>query len=245
MNESNDTPEVTITQEEKPHLSPLQRLIGVFSAPKQTLEDIAIRPSWVLPFILTIVITIGATHVLREAIVADFKTSPAYDKLMENDQLTVEQVERARDMQITGMRNFAAIGGGIATVLAIFVVAAILLFVGNVVLGGTGYFKQTLAIFCWSGLIGTLGYILQVPISLQKLSMKVYFSPAAFMSAEMEETALFKIAAALDVFVIWRIIVLAMGFAAIYKFSMNKSLAALGGLYALFVLIVVVSGGLF
>lgn len=245
MNESNETIPETPVEEQAPHMSALQRIAGVFSAPQKTFEDIAANPTWVVPFIIVLVFSMALTHLLKEAIVEDYKSSPAYEKLMEDDRLSVEQVERARDIQIAGMRNFAWAGAGVSTTLAMVLSTIVLLFVGNIILGGSAKFRQIFSLFCWAGLIGLLGYVLRFPIAFQKTTMKVYFSPAVLLSPGAEESALFKIAAALDIFVIWRVILLAIGFAAIYRFTFGKSLATVGGLYVLLVLGGVLFGSIF
>jgi hypothetical protein len=73
--------------------------------------------------------------------------------------------------------------------------------------------------------------------------MQVFFSPAVLLSQESQGTFLFNVMAALDIFIIWRIIVIALGFAAIYKYSLGKSLTTIGGLYILQVVIRALLGG--
>lgn len=245
MNESNEIiPEMPVEQQAA-RMSALQRIAGVFSAPQKTFADIAANPTWVVPFIIVIVLSMVLTHFLREAIIEDYKSSPAYERLMEDERLSIEQAERARDMQIAGMRNFAWAGAGVSTVLAMVLSTVVLLFVGNIILGGSAKFRRIFSLFCWAGLIGLLGYLLRFPIAFQKTTMKVYFSPAVLLPPGAEESALFKIAAALDIFVIWRVILLAIGFAAIYRFTFGKSLATVGSLYVLLVLSSIVLGGIF
>jgi hypothetical protein len=75
--------------------------------------------------------------------------------------------------------------------------------------------------------------------------MKTYFGPAILFPTEAEESTLFRIAAALDVFSLWRIALLTIGFAAVYKISMGKSATVVGALYVLLVAISVVFAGVF
>jgi hypothetical protein len=236
MNETNESIPESPLEDQTAQMSTMQRIIGIFNAPGKTVADVAANPTWVVPFIIVIVISMALTHLMREAIIADHKSSPAYENLMENDRMTIEQIEQARDMQISGMRKFAWVGAGATTAIAMVFSTVVLLFVGNIILGGSAKFRQIFSLFCWAGLIGLVGYLLRLPMALDKLTMKIYFSPAVLFPAEAEETALFKIAAALDIFVIWRIVIIALGFAAIYRFSAGKSFATVGGLYTLLVL---------
>src|SRR5436305_1859002 len=44
------------------------RLIGVFFSPKETFQDIARRPSWILPVILMSVLGIGVAFVMNQKV---------------------------------------------------------------------------------------------------------------------------------------------------------------------------------
>ena len=237
MNESNEEIQVPSAETKPESMNLLQRVIGVFNAPKQTFEDISARPDWVFPLILMIVVTIIMTQLMVPAIIEDYKSSERFEKFMTSDQLTPEQAESAQGMYISTMKKFTAVSAGVTTAISSILAAAILLFIGNIILGGNAKFRQIFAIYCWGGLVGLLGLILRTPLALGKMSTKVYFSPAVLFPLEAEETVLFKIAAALDVFIIWRVILLAIGFTAVYKIAFGKSMATLGGLYALLVII--------
>ena len=45
----------------QPGISPVGRVFGVFFSPKPTFEDIVRKPSWVLPFVLLTLFSIGVT----------------------------------------------------------------------------------------------------------------------------------------------------------------------------------------
>lgn len=222
-----------------------ERIIGVFGSPGKTFRDIAERPTWVFPFILMILATAIMTQVLIPAIQADYTSSEQYDKLLSNDKLTPEQIESAQKMYLSYVKNFSAISSGIYTAIASVLATAVLLFAGNVILGGNAKFRQIFSIYCWGGLVGLLGLLIRIALSLQKMSMKVYLSPAILFPSDAEETTLFKIAGALDVFLVWRIVLLAIGFAAVYKIAFGKSLATLGPVYAVFVAIGILFSNLF
>ena len=233
MNETDETIQTPPEGDEIRPMGVLQRTFGVFNSPQKTLEDIAARPNWLFPLILIDLLSMVGMQVVMPALLEEMKTNPHFEKLLDSGQLTPEQYEQARENQLKGTKSFAAVGAGITTILATIFVTAIILFAGNVIMGGSAKFAQVFSIYCWVGLIGLLGFLVRIPIQLQKLSMKVYFSPAVLFSSEAEQSALFKIAAALDVFLIWQLVVLAIGFAALYKFPFGKSLAMLSSLFAL------------
>ncbi|MCX6640709.1 MAG: YIP1 family protein [bacterium] len=230
-------------------LTTLQRIIGIFSSPQSTFADAIARPNWVFPFILLILITSLSAQLMVPAIIADYRSSERfekmYDGMVEKGQITQEQADRFKETGYKNVQNFAAAGAGFSIALVSFITAAVLLFVGNIIFSGKAKYAQLLGIYCWGGLVALLGVLVRVPLSLAKMSTKVYFSPAAFFPDSAEKTALFRIAAALDVFTIWRVILLAIGFAALYRFTMGKSLAIIGTMYAIMVAVSLLIPGFF
>lgn len=240
IQESND-----FSNEEERSLTILQRTIGVFTSPRETFADIARRPTWIFPLIFTIIAAMLITQLLVPAILADTKANPKFQELMQREDMTPEQRENLQNIQIKSIQNFSAVGAGVTLAIASAVAAAILLFVGNILFGGTATYRQLFSAYCWSGLIGTLGYLIRLPLSLSKMTMKIYFSPAVFFPENAEHTALFKAAASLDAFMIWRIVLLAIAFAVIYKFSFGKSLTIIGGMFVLQIAATIVFSGMF
>jgi hypothetical protein len=245
MNETTEQPH-EVTPEEIPQPTNLfQRTIGVFTAPQQTFNDIARQPNWIFPLILVLVAAMIFTQILIPALLADQEASPQYQEMLQRDDVSAEDLESIIEVQQKATKNFAAVGAGVFTLIAALLASAILLFVGNIIMGGNGKFLQMFSVYCWGGLIGILGYLIRLPISISNVTMKVYLGPAILLSSESQETALFKIAAALDIFVIWRIALIAIGFAAIYKINMNKSVSIVGSLYVLMVAAGIILSGAF
>ncbi len=239
-----DSPEFVAT-ENTARLSLLQRVIGVFTAPRETFIDIARRPDWVFPLLFSIIATMLITQMLVPVILADAQSSPAYQKLMERDDLSLDQLEKMQEMQKKSITYFSAAGAGLMILAMSLLASAVLLFVGNILFGGKASFKTMFSVYCWSGLVGVLGYLVRLPIALSKGTMKVFFSPAVLFPPEAEHTALFSLASAFDVFLIWRIILLAIGFAAIYRFSLAKAGTILGGMFVIQVIVSMLMRGAF
>jgi hypothetical protein len=244
MEESNNLPPSSdpTAATAKP-LSPLQRFMGMFTSPLAALQDVAARPDWITPMTILVVTTVIFTYLMMPAILAD--AAKNIDKMVDTGKLTVEQGEKAQAASQGFTRMFAPFMGALFVLISSAAAAAILLFVGNVIMAGKSNFRQIFSIFLWSGMVGLIGSILRVPMALKQNTMSVYFSPAAFFAEEAHESTLYRISAALDVFILWRVILIAIGFAVIYRFSVGKSLGIILGLYALLVVVSVSFAGLF
>jgi hypothetical protein len=217
--------------QEPARLSLIQRFVGVFTSPLETFEDIAKRPDWVFPLLFAVIATMLITQLLVPVILADTQSSPSYQKLMERDDLTADQLEQMQALQTKSVTYFSALGAGLMILLMSLLVAAVLLFVGNILFGGKATYKTMFSIYCWSGLVGVLGYLVRFPLALSRGTMKIFLGPAVLFPPEAQDSTLFNLAASFDIFVIWRIILLAVGFTAVYRFSLAKSGAILGGMF--------------
>jgi hypothetical protein len=227
--------EPSFVAESKP-LNPLQRFIGIFAAPMDTLKNIAARPEWIVPIIILILVSVVGTRVMLPAILAD--SSGQIDKMIESGKLPPEQAEQAIKTSQGFTRNFAPFMAGLSVPIVALLASAVLLFVGNIIMAGKANFQQMFSLYLWTGMVDLVGLILRIPLALQQNTTKIYFSPAAFLGPDTSETVLFKVFAFLDVFVLWRVVLVTLAFTALYRFALSKSLTVI---LALYVLLIVVS----
>jgi hypothetical protein len=240
---NNLTPLSEPTEPEAKPLSPVQRFLGVFTSPLDTLQDIAARPDWVIPLTILAVSALIFTYLMLPAILSD--AAKNIDKMVDAGKLTAEQAEKAQTASQGFTRMFAPLMGVLGEITVGLIASAILLFVGNIVMSGRAVYRQMFSVYLWTGMVTLIGSLISIPLVLKQNTMRISFGPAAFMSPEAQETALFRAASFLDVFVLWRIILIAIGFAAIYRFSLGKSLGVILGLYALLIAVSVTFMGLF
>jgi len=234
-----------VLDQESKNLNVMQRIVGIFMSPQKTLEDIAAKPTWVVPLVLTVIVSIVITQVLVPVLISDAQNNESWQKMISNPDLSPEQLDQMQTMQKKGIENFAAIAAGVTVAFYTLLGAAILLFVANILMGGKANFKQIFSVFAWTGVIGILGYLVRMFLSLSAGTMQVYLSPAIVMPDSAKETFLFKFLAGLDIFIIWRIILLALGLTAIYKFTYAKSFVTLALLYLLMMSVTIFMGGVF
>lgn len=221
----------------------LQRFVGIFTSPLATLQDIAARPEWITPMAILVVLTIILAYLMMPAILAD--AAKSFDKMAESGKVSADQLEKMQEASQGFTRSFGPFMGGLYIIISSIVAAAVLLFVGNIIMAGKANFRQMLSIYVWTGMVTLIGSILRLPLALKQNTMAVFFSPAAFIGEEGRESLWFKISASLDVFTIWRVILLGVGFAALYRFGLGKSLAVIVGLYVLMIAVSVSFSGMF
>ena len=205
-----------------PGLSEVQRLANVFIAPKKTFEDLKRNSSWWVPWLISAVFTLIFSIIAVQKIdMARFvqeqvDRSPSAQKRLEN--LTPEQ--RAQGMAIQA--TITKVGFYVAPVLALLgglIVAAVLMAVYNFVLGAEVPFMRAMAVVFYASIPGILGTILLIisflassdPNTIDITRNPMPTNPGFFLDPEGNKV-LYGLASAIDVFKIWWVCLLGLGF---------------------------------
>jgi hypothetical protein len=201
-------------------VSAFGRVIGVLISPKTTFEDIARKPSWLLPVVISTILSLAAMTALnqrmnwREYVAQQMEKSPAAANL------SAEQKEQ----RVEGGAKFTPIilytVGVVAPILSALIVGVIMMLAYNLLAGAGATFSQSLGIAAHAFLVG----IVSTPLFLLILFLKpngtidvenpMATNPATFLPEESAKwlVALFK---SFDIFSIWILILIAIGFAAV------------------------------
>jgi hypothetical protein len=254
-------------QEEPARLGPIQRLTGVLFSPGETFQDINRKPTWLFPFLLTIIVT------LAFSVFFEWRAKPDWDRFFNTmvekragkplKDLPPEQQDQIHK-QIEWQKKFAKTDLSSPLTIAIavgkffiFYVFAFLIPTGVFALGmmfiqAQTTFKKILSVVAWSwcatGLVGIVVAIAALmvrdeeglrDINLADPAGMVPTNLAAFLPSDTSRI-LSTIAASIDIFTIWYLILLSIGFAVIAgakKFKTSKTATLVFGVYALWVLV--------
>jgi hypothetical protein len=235
-------------QEEEPteKLNVIQRIIGIFTGPVKVFEYLRLRPDYLTPIILAIILAIFSA-----VLVYDIAIDDQIIKIEENDKIPQERKETIIDrlesskqgpQKIVSITVFPILG----VIIIYALISAVFLFIGNVLLGGKARFKQIFSAYGYSFLIASiLGTIVKLPLMLSQQTTQIHVSPAVFLDSSAEGSALFRFMSSLDIFEIWSLIVFGIGFAIIYRFSQLKGVVSVIIAWLVYVVIFkVILGGL-
>jgi hypothetical protein len=201
-------------------ISPFGRIIGVLFSPKATFEDIARKPSWLLPVIISTILGIAATVVLNQRIDWRDFISQQIEKSPQAANLSADQKEKQIDIssKVTVYVVYAV--GVVGSVLFAVIVGAVMMLAYNLLAGAGATFSQSLGIAAHTLVTG----IVSVPIFLlvaflrPKGTMDPNNPVATNLAAVLpEESAkwLVTLCKSVDIFTIWTLILIAIGFAAV------------------------------
>jgi hypothetical protein len=226
-------------------LSEGARLINTFIAPRKTFADLQRNSSWWVPLVLSVVMSLafGILAVQKidipRFVQQQIDKSPSAQKRLE--QATPQQREKGMALQVTITKiafyaspAFIAIGG--------IVIAAILMAIFNFALGGEVPFSRALAIvfyayFPWnlqSILLGASLLVSSDPNAID-LTNPMPTNPAFFLDP-LGNKFIYSLAQSIDVFSIWAVVLLGLGFAAA---STNRKPTVSTGITTMFVIYVI------
>jgi Yip1 domain len=224
-----------------PGLSEPQRLVNTFIAPRKTFEDLKRNPSWWVPWLITGIFSIifGAVAVQKidipRFLQQQIEKSPSAQRRLE--QLTPEQRERGMAVQATIVKGtFFAFP--VISLLSGLVIAAVLMAVFNFILGAEVPFQRAMAVVFYSYvplIISTILLTVSILVSSDPNTIDITnpmpTNPGFFMDP-LGNQFIYSIASSLDIFSIWVVTLLGLGFATT---SSNRRPDAATGITTMFV----------
>jgi hypothetical protein len=201
-------------------IHPFGRILGVFFSPKATFEDIARRPSWILPVALMTVLGLLTAFLLNQKV--DWRDVAA-KRIEESPQaanLSADQKEQriAMSAKVSPVASYCL--GGLLPILGVLVVALVLWFAYNVIGGAGTNFTTSMGIVSHVFSVSLLSGVLFIVILLLKapgtidLDNPVATNVGAFLP-ESTPKALMSLGRSIDLFAIWMLVLVSIGFTAV------------------------------
>jgi hypothetical protein len=234
----------TATPETAP-LSEGARLVNVFIAPSKTFADLRRSASWWAPFLLLSVVSLAFVYVVDQKIgfrkVAENQIQASPKTAQRMEQLPADQRDQTMQRQAVFFRNFSY-GYPAIILLWNLIIAAILFATFKFAASADVKFKTSLAIVMYASLpllVKTLLATISVAAGASADSFTfqnpVATNPGYFLTPA-DSPFLYSLATACDIFMIWTLIVTAIGFSSVSKVKRSTALAVVFGWYVVFAL---------
>jgi hypothetical protein len=209
----------------EPAPNSFQRIIGVLFSPDATMASIARRPDWVIPLVILLVTSLLAGVVIAQHV--DFGAA-AREAMEQNKNMTQEQMDKGVKMA-AGIGKVTTYLSPVLSTIGLLIIAGVLLLAFRV-FGGEGDFKQAFSVTCYSSMPGVIKGILMVIILMvkggtvpaQTLGTLVR-SNLGFLVDYKASPIAFTLLSSFDIFSIWYLILMIIGFAYLAKVSRVKS----------------------
>jgi membrane protein, antimicrobial resistance system len=214
------------------------RFFGVITAPRATYEAIVAHPKWLGMLALTTVLMI--------VLIGGFLTTKVGQEAWLDAATNNPMSGPVSDQQYQAMEKMSAYvgyitAGSMLVMMPLFaaVLAGILFAVFNAALGGDASFKQIFTVVVHAGPIGVLAQVFTVPLNYIRGTMSSSTNLGVLTQAMLDDGSFAaRLMGMIDIFIIWQIVVLAIGLAVLYRRRTQPIATTLLVLYAVIAVIV-------
>lgn len=225
-----------------PRKGPFQRIAGVLIAPASTFEDIARKPDVLVPLLVLIVFAYVATALTVPRIDFEAMFAGQAEQMRERDpNVSDADLERIQGFTRAATKVMSWIGP--ALMVAWYAIVAGVLLLAFRLFGGEGTYKQAFSatVYSWFplmvfSLISTIVILSRGTFDPMTAATLVKSNPA-FLVDLREQPVLFALLSSFDVFTLWTVSLLVIGFAALSRSTRAKSAAIVVSLWAVMTLI--------
>jgi hypothetical protein len=216
------------------------RIPGAIFSPGVTFASIARRPTWVLPLLLWTALSVVVTSLIIPKIDWERVTRQALEKrnVKISEDAMPAQVERSRKI---GSTAYWVGGFAVPAVVSLFV--ALVIWGSFKAFGWDTTFQQAFGVTTHAYLPGILGSVLFIPIVLKRETIDpagirdLLRSNLGFMVERDSAKVAHAVLQSIDLFSIWTIVLLIIGFAAAAKILKKSAAGVIVGLWVILVLI--------
>lgn len=217
----------------------LTRTAWVFVSPGRLFARLREQPTWLGALLLVAAAGVAASAMVPDQLLLD---------AMQQQAAAPDSPAGApppEDM-VVWMRAFGFAASAIGPFILAAILAGLLLFVYNLVLGGEGTYRQALSVSSHTLLITAAGTLVNVPLARASGNLNTSLSLHLLAPALERGAYLYHLLHGLNAFGLWAAVVLGIGASRLYPDrSAGGSVALFVGLYVAFKAIVAIFGGMF
>ena len=202
----------------------IQRIMGVLFNPGETFESIVKRPNILGPLLIFIIISVVSA--VAVAVKVDFNAL-AREAIEANPNIPADKAEGAVSMT-KGIMKVSMYASPVLIVLMLVIASGVLLLAFKM-FGGEGDFNIALAVTTYAWFPRLIRGILGAIVMLSKSSLSIYelqnpvMSNLGFLFDPKTQPVQYAIGSSLDIFNLWSLALLIIGFAAMSKLSKVRS----------------------
>jgi hypothetical protein len=213
-----------------------EKLMNLFISPRETFEALDRKPTWLVPFLVTILILFGGKFLMKDVLMKDMLAWVQASNMPEAQKQAFSSAPSG--VIIYSQIIFQAL---LALIFLYLICPAVLLFTGNTVLGGNSRFKKVFSVVSWSSLVFALGTIVNTALVLVNGTMMGVNTSLALVLATPEPgkrpSFLYMMLTQFDLFTLWQMALWTIGLGVIYKFSIKKSAGTVIVLFLVWILL--------
>jgi hypothetical protein len=218
---------------------------GVIFSPRETFAAIVARPRWLGVMVVTLILTSAAYYMI-------LGSQDMQDAIVDQQVRAIESRGNAvSDEQVANMERFIgylpvgyAVGVFVLGPLFGAAVAGIITGIFTTLMGGNGTFKQVFAVMNHAGVIPALSAVFvagMLAIGAKPVGVRPPGANLGVFLPMLEETSFLAVMLrSIDMFLLWWMIVLAIGLGVLYKRRTGPIATTFIGLYVVIALLIAV-----
>lgn len=212
-------------------LNLVQRIWGTLVAPRVVFRYLDYRPR-----ILGALLVLCAVHVAASLLVGDIAFEAQARRLEANQDLSEEQLTQTqKTMEV--MHRLSPVMAAAWPVIVVYVSAAILLLITNLLLRGSTSYRHLVAASAHVGFVSIPMFIVQVPLVLAKHDVDVRTSLAAFLPRAQDSGLLFHLLSQFDVFFLWKLGLTVLAVAILARVPVQRAAYGIVGAWVVWLLV--------
>jgi hypothetical protein len=240
-----DVASVADSVQNKPDPGLASRLIGVLLSPRETFAAVAAKPRWLGVMVVTLVMSSAAYYLI-------LSSPDMQDAIIDQQVRAIESNgNTVSDDQLANMERFIgyipvgyAVGIFILGPLFGAAIAGIFTGIFTTLMGGNGTFKQVFAVMNHAGFIPAISALFvagMLALGARPVGVRPPGANLGVFLPMLEETSFLAVMLrSIDMFLLWWMVVLAIGLGVLYKRRTGPIATTFIGLYVVIALLIAV-----
>lgn len=210
----------------------IKPLYEVLYAPARVFAAMAEKPRWLAALLAVVLVTTAVTAVIMKPIVMPEQI----ERIAKSPDIPEDSRQQVLERMESPMVFWSGIIGAAVSQPVVLLVIALAYWGLFSFLGGKAGFRHMFSAAVHGALVAIPASLVKVPLMFAMGTAKVHASLALALSTDLEGTFLYRLLAQADLFAVWSLIIMAVGFSVYGGVKRNTSYWATFGLWAAWVL---------
>jgi hypothetical protein len=216
-------------------LSPFAALAGTVMSPGETFEALEKKPMWLVPLVLFVALSIVTTVLFMPKF--DFESAIRDQIARQGQEVDDAQVQTFVRIQKPIIYTTAILGTPF-----VLLIMCLVFMLGFKAFGGGGTFAQYFSITVFAWVPQVLKSIIGAVVAFTRESIRVedaqtlVMSNLGFLADPVEKPAMFALLASFDVFTIWSIVLMIIGYGIVSKRPRGQSIGIVVAIWLIYVI---------
>jgi hypothetical protein len=217
------------------------RIVGMLTSPKETFQSVVASPKW---FGVLAITTLAVAFFTAIPLTTEAGRQSAIDRQVSqlqsfgvqvNDEAYARMEKQSAIMPYTTAGSIVVFSPIVATIFA-----GILFAIFNAALGGEATFKQVFSVLVHAGVVSSFGAVFGGIINYFRQRMDNVTNLGSLVPMLPEKSFVVGFLSAIDIFLVWWMIVLAIGLAVLYRRRTQPIAITLLSIYGVIAIVIAV-----